>query len=89
MKTTERQKFLHWMSRCEAIAGSAPYLLNSHPEAQVASLRETLKQAAVEGVEWRKIYEFIYKSWYSRRPHFPHPDAMAIHVDIGKESHYR
>ena len=74
------------MSRCEAIAGSGTYLLNGHTEAQVASLRRTLKQAAVEGIEWRKIYEFIYKTWYPHRPHFPHPDAMAAYMEEEKQS---
>jgi hypothetical protein len=69
-------------SRCEAIAGSGAYLLNGHPEAQVTILKQTLRQAAVDGIEWRKIYEFIYKTWSPRRPHFPHPDTMALHVDI-------
>jgi len=53
MQRIEQQKFMHWMSWCEAIAGSGTYVLNGHTEAQVASLRHTLKQAAVEGVEWR------------------------------------
>ena len=81
MEPQDRRKFFHWMSRCEAIAGSDTYLMNGHTEAQVASLRQTLKQATVEGIEWRKIYEFIYKTWYPRRPHFPHPDAMAAHLE--------
>ena len=60
-------------------------MLNGHPEAQVTISKQTLKQAAVEDVEWRKIYEFIYKTWYPRRPHFPYSDAMAGHVDSGRD----
>ena len=66
--------------------GSGTYLLNGHPDSQVTVLTQTLRQAAAEGVEWRKIYDFIYRTWCPRRPHFPHPDAMAVHVDIGRES---
>jgi hypothetical protein len=50
-------------------------MLNGHPEAQMTISKQTLKQAAVEDVEWRKIYEFIYKTWYSQWRHFPHPDG--------------
>lgn len=80
MDADDRHKFMHWMNRCEAIAGSGTYLLNGHPEAQLTILKQTLRQAAAEGVEWQKIYEFIYKTWHPRRPHFPDPSAITIHT---------
>jgi len=81
MSSEEHHKFMDWLIRCEAIAGSASYVVNGYPEAQVSTLRGTLKQAAGEGVDWRKIYDSIYDSWHSRRPHFPDPQTMAVQVE--------
>ena len=80
MASEEQMKFMDWLLRCEAIAGSASYVVNGYPAVQVSTLRGTLKQAASEGVDWRKIYDSIYDSWHSRRPHLPDPAAMAALV---------
>lgn len=81
MSSEEQEKFLDWLIQCEAIAGSASYVVIGYPEAQVSTLRGTLKRAAAEGVEWRKIYDSIYDSWRSRWPHFPAPQTMAVQVE--------
>ena len=73
----ERQRLMHWLGRCDTIAGSASYIVNGYPETQVQVLRLELKRAAADGVDWRRIYGFIYEGWHTRRPLFPDVDTMA------------
>ena len=47
--SVERPKFFQWISRCEAIAGSASYGLNGYPQLQVKVLGQELKAAASAG----------------------------------------
>jgi len=35
------------------------------------------ERAAADGIDWRKIYSFIYEGWHTRRPLFPDVDTMA------------
>lgn len=77
----EQQKIMKWMSRCEAIAGSASYALDGTPEIQVGVLRQVLKQARAEGADWRRIYSAIYDQWHARRPLFPNVETMASQLD--------
>jgi hypothetical protein len=81
MSSQEHKKFMEWLIRCEAIAGSASYVVNGYPEAQVSTLKGTLRQAAEDGTDWRRIYECIYESWHTRRPHFPDLNAMAALIE--------
>jgi hypothetical protein len=77
----EREKFVKWSSRCDAIAGSASYIVNGYPELQVKALRLELQAAAADGIEWRNIYADIYECWHPRRPVFPDMDTMASLIE--------
>ena len=45
---------------------------------QVEVLRNLLADLAGKGGgDLRRVYEFIYKSWHTRRPLFPDVDTMA------------
>src|SRR5262245_59132179 len=80
MPSEDQRKFIQWMIECDVIAGSASYIVNGYPELQVRTLRSTLIRASGDGVDWRTIYESIYKHWDTRRPHFPDPDTMASQI---------
>lgn len=72
------KKRIYWLMECDTIAGSASFVVSGYPDVQVTSLRNVLRGASAEGFNWREVYESVYKSWHSRRPHFPDPDAMAL-----------
>ncbi len=63
--------------QCASIAGSASFVLNGYPKAQVTALRDTLREAANQGFNWQELYASIYQDWHTRRPHFPTPEVMA------------
>lgn len=73
MDSRDNTKLIYWLIECDVIAGSASYVVNGYPEAQVTALRDRLRAAEAKGFDWKSIYESIYKSWHSRRPHFPTP----------------
>jgi len=81
MTSDEQRKLTKWLSRCSTIAESITYSLNEHPETQVHVLRAELKDAAADGVDWRKIYASIYKQWHTRRPQFPDVNTMATQME--------
>ena len=81
MPSEDQRKFMQWMIECDVIAGSASYIVNGYPKAQVSTLKATLKRAAADGVEWRKIYQSIYEQWHTRRPLFPDVDTMAAQME--------
>lgn len=81
MLSDEQRKLITWLSRCGTIAGSGSYIVNGYPEVQVRVLRAELKAAAADGVDWRKIYESIYRNWHSYRPLFPDVDTMAAQIE--------
>ena len=81
MTSDEQRKLMEWLSRCDAVAGSASYIVNGYPESQVGVLRAELKAAAADGVDWRKIYASIYEQWHTRRPLFPDVETMASQLD--------
>ncbi len=72
------QKQFYWVMQCASIAGSASFVVNGYPKAQVTALRDTLREAAQHGFNWQELYIRIYQEWHSRRPHFPNPEAMAV-----------
>ena len=77
MESDNNKKTLRdWLTRCEAIAGS-----NSFPEDQVIFLRAMLLRAAMDGVNWRKIYRSIYERWHPERPYFPDLNTMAAEIE--------
>lgn len=71
------QTKFYWVMQCATIAGSASYVVNGYPDAQVTTLRDTLREAAKHGFNWQDLYTTIYQDWHTRRPHFPTPEAMA------------
>jgi len=71
-----KKTLLDWLTRCEGIAGS-----NSFPEDQVIFLRAMLLRAAMDGVNWRKIYRSIYERWHPERPYFPDLNTMAAEIE--------
>lgn len=71
------QKEIYWVMRCSTIAGSASFVVNGYKDVQVATLRDTLREAAKHGFNWQDLYNSIYQEWHTRRPHFPTPEAMA------------
>ncbi len=81
MTSDEQRKLEKWLSICSATAGSMTFILDGHPEAQVQVLRSQLKDAAADGVDWRKIYASIYEQWHPRRPLFPDVDTMSEQME--------
>jgi hypothetical protein len=79
--TEDQKTLMDWMTRCDAIAGSASYVVNGYPELQVPTLKGTLKRAAADGVDWRVIYRSIYEQWHTRRPHFPDLETMTAEME--------
>ena len=75
-----------WITRCNAIAGSASYLVNGYPELQVKTLENQLRAAAADGIDWRTIYVPLFETWHTRRPLFPDMATMARHIEEDPEA---
>lgn len=86
MLSDERLKLMMWVTRCDAIAGSASYQVNGYPAGQVEVLKRTLQAAAANGVDWRKIYTSLYREWHTRRPLFPDVETMALEIEKDAEA---
>ncbi len=76
---------MYWVMRCGTIAGSASFVVNGYPKAQVTALRDTLREVAKHGFNWQDLYNSIYREWHTRRPHFPTPEAMAVLMEQNEE----
>ena len=81
MLSNEQEKLMKWITRCDAVAGSASYIVNGYPELQVNALRLELQAAAADGIDWRNIYADIYEYWHTRRPLFPDMETMASVIE--------
>jgi len=75
------QHRINLLTRCEAIAESDSFVRSGHAEDQVTLLKTTLLRAAVERVNWREIYRFIYDQWHTERSHFPGLNTLAAEID--------
>ena len=62
---------MKWISRCEAVAGSASSQINGHPEVQVKVLASELRAASADGLDWRTIYQSLYDGMASSSTALP------------------
>lgn len=76
MTDRDSKWFMYWRMEYEIVAGSASFVIDGYPDAQVTVLRNLLRRAAADGMNLRNLYNTICQDWCTWHPRFPTSDAM-------------